>query len=65
MNTLKNRNHRACANVEGYLNYTKLNHFWLPQLAEKAARGEAKAGARRLFARFPQVIFGQDCAKRD
>jgi hypothetical protein len=52
MNTFKNRNHRACANVEGFLNYTKLKYFWLHEVAERAVRREAKAGLERFLHSF-------------
>ena len=40
----KNRFHRACANVEGYLNYTKLKYFLLHQVEDKPSRKSAKTG---------------------
>src|SRR4051812_14012158 len=40
MKTKKNRIHRACANVDGNLNYTKFNHFAPYEVAES---GRAKA----------------------
>ena len=35
MSTKKNRFHRACANVEDHLNYTKLSYFSLRQLVDE------------------------------
>jgi hypothetical protein len=42
MITKKNRIHRACENVEGNLNYTKLYYFPLYEVAESACAKSAK-----------------------
>src|SRR5438445_8951575 len=49
----KNRIHRACENVDAYLNYTKLSHFPLRVLADSARVSLQKAAPPPDLHSFP------------
>ena len=59
----KNRIHRACGNVEVYLNYTKFNYFPLHRVAEIALRKICKTGPAPILHSFPAAAFGAVCGK--
>jgi len=54
MSTNKNRFHRACANVEGYLNYTKSKYFLLLEVVEDVCGFRAKLQLSANIHSFPE-----------
>ena len=64
MSTKKNRFHRACANVEDHLNYTKFSHFSLRQVVDRGVRKEAKIGSPGVLAQISSSASTSQCGKK-
>jgi hypothetical protein len=63
MSTKENRFHRACANVEDHLNYTKFSYFPPRELVDGEPQREAKTALGAILAQFNRQAGTGVCGK--